>query len=236
MRTRAASSFVCSLLMFLAIFPAPVAAKRALKTKRTRYLPSLLVAFPQLRISPEKNLWVNKLADEQKLPVIENDNDLQALTLTGFLIAVPSRTSSFIVADPGKCWEAGVREQFKLLTGPSFNYVSDLSDRYAALSGKPFRIASLLRTVEYQQWLTHCNRNAAAPQGPKRSFHLRGIAFDIAAKGMTPRELRTLGGLLAADVADGKVLVSYEYKRERAFHVVVLSGNFDTTMAQRDSR
>jgi hypothetical protein len=79
---------------------------------------------------------------------------------------------------------------------------------------RPLPITSLIRTVQYQKWLTQWNRSAARNSSPP---HVTGLAFDVFYRFMTAGEQEHLMGTIAKLEVDGRV----EALRETRDHIHV---------------
>lgn len=101
------------------------------------------------------------------------------------------------------------------------DFIAGLAQDFHAMSGKPLRINSATRPQTVQRRLLRWNRNAAPVHGETASVHMRGIAVDIARRGLTPKELAWLQARLTIAAVYGQVIVEEEL-RQPCFHTVVI--------------
>jgi hypothetical protein len=93
------------------------------------------------------------------------------------------------------------------------------SDHYAAFH-QPLKVDSAVRTVKFQQRLTHSNGNAAPSTGDTASPHLTGQAVDIAKRGLTITEIAWMRAYLQPLIDQGKIDVEEEFQ-QACFHISV---------------
>jgi len=93
------------------------------------------------------------------------------------------------------------------------------SDHYAAFH-QPLQVDSAVRTVQFQQRLTHSNGNAAPSTGDTASPHLTGQAVDIAKHGLSITEIAWMRAYLQPLIDQGKIDVEEEFQ-QACFHISV---------------
>jgi len=84
----------------------------------------------------------------------------------------------------------------------------------------PLQVNSAVRTVEFQQRLTHSNANAAPSTGDTASPHLTGQAVDIAKHGLSITEIAWMRAYLQPLIDQGKIDVEEEFQ-QACFHISV---------------
>ncbi len=176
-------------------------------------------------------------------------------SLPPFLVRVPEETPHFFLDKNSfkECFLSRVRVKKRLvmrtfcfgdrryLAEPALNYLNGFSEAHSKenarlrtelpkrLAWKRFKTTSLVRTVEYQAFLSRRNRNARQAlcgdeeeERDRCSAHVRGYAFDVSAKDMKIDELLWIAGFLSRDIAAGKILAIYEARTQANFHVMVI--------------
>jgi hypothetical protein len=92
--------------------------------------------------------------------------------------------------------------------------LGEIAAGYRKRFDRPLPITSLIRTVQYQKWLTQWNRNAARNSSPP---HVTGLAFDVFYRFMSAAEQEHLMAGIAKLELDGRV----EALRETRDHIHV---------------
>jgi hypothetical protein len=92
--------------------------------------------------------------------------------------------------------------------------LGEIATAYRERFDRPLPITSLIRTVQYQKWLTQWNRNAARNSSPP---HVTGLAFDVFYRFMSAAEQEHLMASIAKLELDGRV----EALRETRDHIHV---------------
>jgi hypothetical protein len=100
-------------------------------------------------------------------------------------------------------------------------FIERLSVEYYAVYGKPLKVNSAVRTVEFQRRLRRWNSNAAPATGDIQSVHTAGLAVDLQRRGLSRAQLRFLQLRLLVAQARNQVIVEEEIRRNACIHVVV---------------
>jgi hypothetical protein len=165
-------------------------------------------AFPPSR---QSLIDQNAAADALGLPVIRTSKEMQELAQAGELVRL--RTTAYLQV---QC------PQDRAVVRPwAADFITGLAQDFYATFGKPLRINSATRPQAVQRRLLRWNRNAAPVHGETASVHMRGIAVDIARRGLTGKELAYLQARLAGAVVARRVIVEEEL-RQPCFHTVVM--------------
>ena len=149
---------------------------------------------------------------EDDLERIQDDAELEMLTRTSRLVALPEgkslRFAAHLSPDRRYCrpWTARFLLEFA-------------NANYAKWRG-PLQVNSAVRTVEYQQWLRRRNHNAADLEGETASPHLTGATIDVSKRWMSRGQLKWMRDYLLALQSAGVIDVEEEF-RQRVFHITV---------------
>ena len=171
-----------------------------------------LMVPPPLFGSHENLLHQNQMADLDGLNRVRDEADLLDLRRQHKLIALPEnealRVDERLPEDRrfSRPWTAAVLSVLA-------------SDHYAAFH-QPLKVDSAVRTVKFQQRLTHSNGNAAPSTGDTASPHLTGQAVDIAKRGLTITEIAWMRAYLQPLIDQGKIDVEEEFQ-QACFHISV---------------
>ncbi len=100
--------------------------------------------------------------------------------------------------------------------------IEEIAQKYQAKFGRPLRVTSLVRSIDYQIGLSGSNANAflVKPDGAIPS-HCSGLAFDLGYKQMTAEEQNFVAGIIAEMERNGKVDGVRESGTNAALHVFV---------------
>src|SRR5260370_31285888 len=168
---------------------------------------------PLLRGSHESLLRQNEEIDQQGLPRIEDDAQLQQLVEREEL--VPLYDTKFLRV------ASNIKEDRRLCRQVTRDFLDDLSRDYYEQFHEKIQVNSAVRTVEQQRILRRHNGNAAPETGETASSHLSVLTVDIAKRGMTRKQHAWLEQYLAG--LQAKVMVEPEDERlQAAFHVMVV--------------
>jgi hypothetical protein len=170
-----------------------------------------LMVPPPLYGSHENLLHQNQMADLDGLDRVRDDADLLDLRRQKKLVALPEN----------EALRVDVRLPDRRFSRPwTAAFLSVLaSDHYAAFH-QPLQVDSAVRTVQFQQRLTHSNGNAAPSTGDTASPHLTGQAVDIAKRGLTITEIAWMRAYLQPLIDQGKIDVEEEFQ-QACFHISV---------------
>ena len=157
----------------------------------------------------------NVMADQAGLQRILNEDDLLDKRRHGDLVGLPLgpalRVDARLPANRRFCrpWVA--------------QYLTALAQAHFARFHTPLQVNSAVRTVEFQQQLTHRNGNAAPAEGDTASPHLTGQAVDLAKRGMSLAEIAWMRGALLNGIEAGRIDVEEEFQQS-CFHISVYRG------------
>jgi hypothetical protein len=102
--------------------------------------------------------------------------------------------------------------------------LKELSDAYHGRFGRPLRVTSLTRSMDYQILLNAGNANSFKVRGEgSLPPHTSGCAFDLARKHMTADEQNFVMAKLAEMERDGRLDALIEYGVNACFHVFIYS-------------
>jgi hypothetical protein len=194
------------------VYSAPVRQRgrarfRAVSFTRTRTLPG-----SPIKGSLESLTRQNERAEADGLERILDEDDLANRIAQGLLVPVP--TSSLLTID------ATLPDTHKYCRPWTATFLTDLAEAHANRFRHALFVSSAVRTVEYQEQLTHYNGNAAAAEGDIVSPHLTGGTIDIAKNGMSRSELAWMRNWLLAQQLAGMIDVEEEF-RQPCFHITV---------------
>jgi hypothetical protein len=167
---------------------------------------------PLLRGSHESLLRQNEEIDQQGLPRIQDDAQLQQLVEREEL--VPLYDTKFLRI------AGNLKEDRRLCRPVTREFLDDLSHDYYEQFRQPIQVNSAVRTVEQQRILRRHNGNAAPESGETASSHLSGLTVDIAKRGMTRKQHSWLEQYLA-DLKSKGMVEPEEERRQAVFHVMV---------------
>ena len=169
-----------------------------------------LMVPPPLYGSHENLLHQNQMADLDGLNRVRDDADLLDLRRQKKLVALPENEALRV--------DARLPEDRRFSRPWTAAFLSILArDHYAAFH-QPLQVDSAVRTVQFQQRLTHSNGNAAPSTGDTASPHLTGQAVDIAKRGLTITEIAWMRAYLQPLIDQGKIDVEEEFQQP-CFHI-----------------
>lgn len=100
--------------------------------------------------------------------------------------------------------------------------LKELADAYHGRFGRPLRVTSLTRSMDYQILLNSGNANSFKVRGEgSLPPHTSGCAFDLARKHMTADEQNMVMSKLAEMERDGKLDALIEYGVNACFHIFI---------------
>jgi hypothetical protein len=171
-----------------------------------------LMVPPPLYGSHENLLHQNQMADLDGLNRVRDDADLLDLRRQKKLVALPENEALRV--------DVRLPEDRRFSRPWTAAFLSVLaSDHYAAFH-QPLQVDSAVRTVQFQQRLTHSNGNAAPSTGDTASPHLTGQAVDIAKHGLSITEIAWMRAYLQPLIDQGKIDVEEEFQ-QACFHISV---------------
>ena len=171
-----------------------------------------LMVPPPLFGSHENLLHQNQMADLDGLNRVRDEADLLDLRRQHKLIALPENEALRV--------DERLPEDRRFSRPWTAAFLSVLArDHYAAFQ-QPLQVDSAVRTVKFQQRLTHSNGNAAPSTGDTASPHLTGQAVDIAKRGLTITEIAWMRAYLQPLIDQGKIDVEEEFQ-QACFHISV---------------
>ena len=122
---------------------------------------------------------------------------------------------------------AADRKQMRMRLLRMFNpraqpILKELADAYHGRFGRPLRVTSLTRSMDYQILLNAGNANSFVVRGEgSLPPHTSGCAFDLARKHMNAEEQNFVMAKLAEMERDGKLDALIEYGVNACFHVFI---------------
>jgi hypothetical protein len=171
-----------------------------------------LMVPPPLFGSHENLLHQNQMADRDGLDRVRDEADLLDLRRQHQLVALPANDALRV--------DARLPEDRRFSRPWTAEFLSVLARDHYASFHQPLNVNSAVRTVEFQQRLTHSNANAAPSTGDTASPHLTGQAVDIAKRGLTITEIAWMRAYLQPLIDQGKIDVEEEFQ-QACFHISV---------------
>jgi Family of unknown function (DUF5715) len=179
---------------------------------------------PMFRPSHESLLLQNAEVNRLELPRIQDDNELEALKLSGALL--PIRAGETLRFDPR------LDPSRRYCRPWTRDFVEDVSLAYYNRFHEQIQVNSAVRTVKIQKKLRRHNRNAAPADGDTASSHLAGVTVDLQRRGMTQQQMHWMEHYLFYMKALG--LVEPEEERHQwVFHIMV-SGHYSEWRETQD--
>ena len=123
--------------------------------------------------------------------------------------------------------DAGHRKQMRMrllrmFQKPAKPILKELADAYFGRFGRPLRVTSLTRSMDYQILLNASNANSFKVRGEgSLPPHTSGCAFDLARKHMPAEEQNFVMAKLAEMERAGKLDALIEYGANACFHVFI---------------
>lgn len=164
------------------------------------------------RPSHESLLLQNAEINRLDLPRIQDDDELEALKVSGALL--PIRASDTLRFDPRL-------DPSRRYSRPwTRDFTEDIGQAYFHRFHQQIQVNSAVRTVKVQKKLRRHNRNAAPADGDTASSHLAGVTVDLQRRGMSKEQVRWVEHYLFYMKALG--LVEPEEERHQwVFHIMV---------------
>ena len=168
------------------------------------------------RPSHESLLLQNAEINRLDLPRIQDDDELEALKISGALL--PIRASDTLRFDPRL-------DPSRRYSRPwTRDFTEDIGQAYFHRFHQQIQVNSAVRTVKVQKKLRRHNRNAAPADGDTASSHLAGVTVDLQRRGMSKEQVCWMEHYLFYMKALG--LVEPEEERHQwVFHIMV-SGRY----------
>jgi hypothetical protein len=179
---------------------------------------------PMFRPSHESLLLQNAEINRLDLPRIQDDDELEALKVSGALL--PIRASDTLRFDPRL-------DPSRRYSRPwTRDFTEDIGQAYFHRFHQQIQVNSAVRTVKVQKKLRRHNRNAAPADGDTASSHLAGVTVDLQRRGMSKEQVRWVEHYLFYMKALG--LVEPEEERHQwVFHIMV-SGRYSDWRETQD--
>jgi hypothetical protein len=176
------------------------------------------------RPSHESLLLQNAEINRLDLPRIQDDDELEALKVSGALL--PIRASDTLRFDPRL-------DPSRRYSRPwTRDFTEDIGQAYFHRFHQQIQVNSAVRTVKVQKKLRRHNRNAAPADGDTASSHLAGVTVDLQRRGMSKEQVRWMEHYLFYMKALG--LVEPEEERHQwVFHIMV-SGRYSDWRETQD--
>ena len=166
-----------------------------------------------LKGSADSLAWQNKIADEQKLPRVSSDEELEKLKKSGVLVRMPE---TFKI-DPRleQKWRWVLPETAKFLDDFGVNFINHF--------GRFFKTTSAIRTLARQiEIAKEGNPNAELPEkGPRRTVHTTGATVDISKIDMNEEELKWMRKELLRLEKLQVIEATEEDFKQKCFHIMV---------------
>ena len=137
---------------------------------------------------------------------------LESWTRLELLVGVPAKTANFYIHQ--------IPAEYRYIRPWAKLFLDRISSQFRRRFGRPLRVTSLIRTVDYQNQLARSNGNAASPYGKKRSSHLTGASLDISKKGFSRAQVGWLRRVLLS-LHQKQYLFAVEEFYQPNFHVMV---------------
>ena len=165
-----------------------------------------------LRANTESQVLQNKRADRDHLSRMKDRGMLESWTRLELLVGVPAKTANFYIHQ--------IPAEYRYIRPWAKLFLDRISSQFRRRFGRPLRVTSLIRTVDYQNQLARSNGNAASPYGKKRSSHLTGASLDISKKGFSRAQVGWLRRVLLS-LHQKQYLFAVEEFYQPNFHVMV---------------
>ena len=165
-----------------------------------------------LRATTESQVHQNKRADRDHLSRMKDRGMVESWARLELLSPVPAKTRDFYIHR--------IPSEYRYVRPWTKLFLDRISSQFRRRFGRPLRITSLTRTVEYQNQLSRRNGNAASPYGKKRSSHLTGASLDISKKGLSGAQVNWLRRVLLS-LHQKEHLFAVEEFYQPNFHVMV---------------
>lgn len=173
---------------------------------RIRHVP------PPIRGTYASLIHQNKMASEEHIGRVADDEDLSRMRSAGLLVPIP--VTAVLRVNP----DLPANRRY---TRPwTARFLSDVSRAHYKRYHSYIQVNSAVRTVAFQRALLLVNANAAPADGGIASPHLTGQTIDIAKHDLNPQEIAWMRLYLAPLVRAGKIDVAEEFQ-QACFHISV---------------
>lgn len=180
--------------------------------------------FSPIRGTWESLVHQNQMVETDNLSRIQDDNELEQLTESQELLALPG--SRQITVAPN------LPENRRFCRPWTKNFLNVFAAAHWTRFHRPLQVNSAVRTVEFQEQLRGYNGNAAPSEGDVASPHLTGATVDIAKRGMSRAELKWARAYLFNLQRQGKLDAEEEFQ-QRVFHISVYKAFVPKPVARR---
>ncbi len=153
----------------------------------------------------------NEELDRSQLPQIFDEYELMRFELSQDLVPV-NESDALKIADD-------LSNSRRYCRPWTRDFLQDFSQAFYDEFHAPLQVNSLVRTVEQQHRLRRYNRFAAPEWGDNASTHIRGVAFDLSRRGLTPMQYAWIRSYLLPLKEAG--MVDPIEERQPVLHVVV---------------
>lgn len=166
-----------------------------------------------LKGSADSLAWQNKIADEQKLPRVIDDKELEQLKRSGVLVRMPE---AFRI-DPR------LNQKWQWVLPEAARFLEDLGVQFINHFGRFFKTTSAIRTLARQLEIAkEGNPNAELPaEGPRRTVHNTGATVDISKIDMNEEELKWMRKELLRLEKLQVIEATEEDFKQKCFHIMV---------------
>lgn len=166
-----------------------------------------------LKGSADSLAWQNKIADEQKLPRVIDDKELEQLKRSGVLVRMPE---AFRI-DPR------LDQKWQWVLPEAARFLEDLGVQFINHFGRFFKTTSAIRTIARQLEIAkEGNPNAELPEkGPRRTVHTTGATVDISKIDMNEEELKWMRKELLRLEKLQVIEATEEDFKQKCFHIMV---------------
>ncbi len=182
---------------------------------------------PVLRGSYESMLRQNEEIDRLRLPRIADDQQLEALELSGELVSLHESKALAIAPN--------LETNRRFCRPWTRAFLEDLSQSFFAEFHQPIQVTSLVRTVDQQARLQRRNKNAAPIDGDTASSHVAGLTVDIGKSPMS-RKQRAWFDQYVYKLQQLGLLEAAEERRQACYHIMVSNRYEDYRQAPESFR
>ena len=182
---------------------------------------------PVLRGSHESMLRQNEEIDRLKLTRIADDQQLEALELSGDLVGLHESKALAIAPN--------LETNRRFCRPWTRAFLEDLSQSFFAEFHQPIQVTSLVRTVDQQARLQRRNKNAAPIDGDTASSHLAGLTVDIGKRPMS-RKQRAWFDQYVLKLQQLGLVEAAEERRQACYHIMVSNRYEDYRQAPEQFR
>jgi len=182
---------------------------------------------PVLRGSHESMLRQNEEIDRLKLTRIADDQQLEALELSGDLVSLHDSKSLAVASN--------IEMNRRFCRPWTRAFLEDMSQAFYAEFHQPIQVTSAVRTVDQQARLQRSNHNAAPIDGDTASSHLAGLTVDLG-KGPMSRRERAWVDQYVLKLQQLGLVEAAEERRQACYHIMVSDRYLEYRVAPEDFR